>query len=61
MKKKVYITPITQTFHVQMTEGVLLSLSDTTSASSSLTVESKGSGEWDIWGNGSDDDYDDEY
>ncbi len=61
MKKKVYITPITQTFHVQMAEGVLLSLSDTTSADSTLTVESKGSGDWDIWGNGSDSDYEDDY
>ena len=67
MEKNAYIAPATQIFQVHMADGVLTTLSadgllgnggDTTSG---WTSDTKGSGDWDIWGNGSDSDYDDEY
>ena len=61
MKKKVYINPATQIFHVQMSEGVMLSLSDTTGSNNGYDMETKDGGDWDIWGNGSDSDYEDDY
>ncbi len=44
-----------------MSEGVMLSLSDTTGSSNDSIMETKDGGDWDIWGNGSDSDYEDDY
>ncbi|MBE6254829.1 MAG: hypothetical protein E7105_04865 [Prevotella sp.] len=67
MKKKAYIAPVTNIFQVHMADGILTTLSgggllgsgdDTTEG---WTSDTKGSGDWDIWGNGSDSDYDSDY
>ena len=59
MKKKAYISPAVNIHTLNVKDGIMLSLSDTTSASNDSLMESKGSGDWDIWGGGSDSDYDD--
>ena len=56
--KKTYIAPHMETFQINLSDGVLIGLSGT-HADSNAEVETKGSGDWDIWGNGSDSDYDD--
>ena len=47
-----------ETFQINLSDGILIGLSGT-HADSNVEVETKGSGDWDIWGNGSDSDYDD--
>ena len=47
-----------ETFQINLSDGILIGLSGT-HADSAAEVETKGSGDWDIWGNGSDSDYDD--
>ena len=56
--KKTYIAPHMETFQINLSDGILIGLSGT-HADSNVEVETKGSGDWDIWGNGSDSDYDD--
>lgn len=64
MKKKAYISPAVNIHILNMKDGILVTLSaeglanggDTTEG---WTSDTKGSGDWDIWGNGSDSDYDD--
>ena len=58
MKKKTYIAPEVTLFKVESER--ICALSDLTESGSDSIQLSKGSGDWDIWGNGSsDDDYDD--
>lgn len=61
MKKKTYITPEVILFKVESER--ICSVSDLNSSGSDGLQLTKDSGDWDIWGNGSDDDYeyDDEY
>jgi len=61
MKKKTYITPEVILFKVESER--ICALSDLNDSGSDGNQLSKGSGDWDIWGNGSSDDYeyDDEY
>lgn len=56
--KKTYIAPHMETFQINLSDGILIGLSGT-HADSAAGVETKGSCDWDIWGNGSDSDYDD--
>ena len=60
MKKKAYISPAVNIHIINMKDGIMLSLSDTGASNDSI-MEVKDGGDWDIWGNGSDSDYDDEY
>lgn len=59
MKKKTYITPEVILFKVESER--ICSVSDLNSSGSDGLQLTKDSGDWDIWGNGSDEDYDDEY
>lgn len=59
MKKKTYITPEVILFKVESER--ICSVSDLNSSGSDGIQLTKDSGDWDIWDNGSDEDYDDEY
>lgn len=65
MKKKVYIAPVTNIVAVNVEQMFLVPLSgpgtSNDAADSLFGQDTKGSGDWDIWGNGSDSDYDDDY
>ncbi len=62
MKKK-YIAPTTNSISVNVCQIVCTSLFEEGNAGESgiTTADSKFSDDWDIWGTGSSDDYDDEY
>ena len=66
MEKKAYIAPATIIFQMNLADGILATLSGeglTYKGDSigDVISDSKGSGDWDIWGNGSDSDYEDDY
>ena len=63
MKKKTYIVPAVLVYQMHTTDGILVTLSGSAysgdPADEEFGMDSKGSGDWDIWGNGDgDDDYD---
>lgn len=60
MKKKAYISPALQVVKLN-NEQPIMALSTFDEAATDSTVLSKGNDDWDIWGNGSDSDYEDDY
>lgn len=65
MKKKVYIAPVTNIVAVNVEQMFLVPLSgpgtSNDSANEEFGQDTKGTGDWNIWGDGSDSDYDDDY
>ncbi|MBR1755201.1 MAG: hypothetical protein IJ739_01590 [Bacteroidaceae bacterium] len=49
MKKKTYIIPVLKAHYLNMSNGIMLSLSRETSADNGKTMDTKEQGDWNIW------------
>lgn len=59
--KKIYKSPTIVVVKIEQQKMIAESLGFGDSISSASGAEVKDGGDWDIWGNGSDSDFDDEY